>query len=310
MRKNLKSDNKTHISPKKRRATICYLITELDFFTNWHINRGAAHEQDINIFTFTGGALNSKRRFEEERNVLYNLLNKEFIDGIIITSDLSNFVGANRLKKFLDPFRSLPMVVEGMTIPGIPSCTVDYYHGMRDAFLHLIKDHGYRRIAFIRGPKGNQGAEELYRAYLDVLKADQISFNPDLVFMGDFWASSGSKAIDIFLDQRRLKPHKDFEIIVAANDHMAFGVIKALQKRGIMVPDELAVMGFDDIEPSQWIIPHLTTVRRPYYEMKFQAIKMISELTKGIQVPEKIVIPAKLIIRTSCGCQYPTVTNI
>jgi PAS domain S-box-containing protein len=310
MKKSQKSNNKTAARPKKTRATVCYLITELDFFTNWHITRGAAHEQDINIFAFTGGALHSRRRFEAERNTLYNLLNKEYIDGIIITSGLSNFVGPKRLKKFLDPFYSLPMIAEGMIIPGIPSCTVDYYHGMREAFLHLIKDHGYRRIAFIRGPKGNQGAEELYRAYLDVLKTYQITFNPDLVLMGDFWSSSGSKAVDIFLDQRRLKPHKDLEIIVTANDHMAFGVIKALQKRGILVPDELAVMGFDDLEPSQWIIPHLTTVRKPYYEMKYQAIKMISALTKGLEVPEQVVIPAKLIIRTSCGCQYPTVTNI
>jgi two-component system cell cycle sensor histidine kinase/response regulator CckA len=310
MKKSLKSNSKTTARSKKTRATVCYLITEPDFFTNWHINRGAAHEQDINILAFTGGALHSRRRFEAERNKLYNLLNKEYIDGMIITSGLSNFVGAKRLKKFLDPFYGLPMVAEGMIIPGIPSCTVDYYHGMREAFLHLIKDHGYRRMAFIRGPKGSQGAEELYRAYLDALKAYQIPFNPDLVIMGDFWSSSGSKAVDIFLDQRGLTPHKDLEIIVAANDHMAFGVIKALQKRGIVVPDELAVTGFDDIEPSQWIIPHLTTVRKPNYEMKYQAIKMVSALCRGLEVPEKVMIPAKLIIRTSCGCQYPTVATI
>jgi two-component system cell cycle sensor histidine kinase/response regulator CckA len=310
VKKSQKANNKTAARLKKARATVCYLITELDFLTNWHINRGEAHKQDINILAFTGGALHSRRRFEAERNTLYNLLNKEYINGMIITSGLSNFVGSKRLKKFLDPFHSLPMVAEGMIIPGIPSCTIDYYHGMRQAFLHLIKDHGYRRIAFIRGPKGNQGAEELYRAYLDVLNAYQIPFNPDLVIMGDFWSSSGSKAVDTFIDQRRLKPHKDMEIIVTANDHMAFGVIKALQKRGILVPDELAVIGFDDLEPSQWIIPHLTTVRKPYYEMKYQTIKMVSALCKGLQVPEKVVIPAKLIIRTSCGCQYPTVTTI
>ncbi|MEJ2664973.1 MAG: substrate-binding domain-containing protein, partial [Spirochaetia bacterium] len=297
MKKSKKSNRKTAAGPKKTRATVCYLVTELDFFTNWHMNRGAAREQDINILAFTGGALHSRRRFEAERNTLYNLLNKEYIDGMIITSGLSNFIGPKRLKKFLAAYHGLPMVTEGMIMPGIPGCTIDYYQGMREALLHCIKEHGYRRIAFIRGPKGNQGAEELYRAYLDVLKAYRIPFNPDLVLMGDYWSSSGSKAVDILLDQRGLVPHEDLEIIVAANDHMAFGVIKALQKRGILVPDELAVIGFDDIEPAQWIIPHVTTVRKPYYEMKYQTINMISALCRGAEVPEKVMIPAQLIVR-------------
>jgi len=186
---------------------------------------------------------------------------------------------------------------------------VDNYLGMHAAMVHLTEVHGYRRIAFIRGPEGHPESEDRYRAYTDVLAEYALPLNADLIAPGEFSKSSGIEAVALLLDKRKLRPKADFEAVVAVDDATAIGVMEALRARGIRVPGDVAVVGFDDTEEAKVVTPPLTTVRQPIYEQGQQATEMLLALLEGKQVPERVMLPTELVVRQSCGCLATSVVQ-
>ncbi|MGA9350554.1 MAG: substrate-binding domain-containing protein [Anaerolineae bacterium] len=258
-----------------------------------------AQERGANLICFVGRALRSPYGFEVQRNVIYDLASKENVDGLVFMSGtLGNFVDLEELRNFCERYRPLPMVSIALALGAIPSVLVDNEKGMCDAISHLIEVHGYRRIAFIRGPEGHQEAEQRYRTYTEVLAEHSIPLDPDLIAPGNFVLLTGVEAIHLLLDQRKV----DFEAVVAANDSMAIGALEALQARGIRVPGDIAVVGFDDIEESRYVTPPLTTVRQPLHEQGRRAAEMVLALLAGEEVPEQVTLPTELVVRQSCGC--------
>lgn len=259
----------------------------------------ATREHDVNLICFVGGALRSPNEFDTQRNVIYDLAGPENVDGLLVMSgSLGQFIGAEQLARFYERYRPLPIVSIALALDGIPSVLVDNESGMRGALTHLIEVHRVRRIAFIRGSETNPEAEQRYHTYTRVLADYGIPFNPDLVVSGDFLAPSGADAIRLLLDERKA----EFEAIVAANDEMALGALEALQERGIRVPDDLPVVGFDDIEEARFTTPPLSTVRQPLYEQGRRATEMLLALLAGKKVPEQVMLPTELVVRRSCGC--------
>lgn len=182
---------------------------------------------------------------------------------------------------------------------------VDFSQGMYDVIAHLIKVHDYRRIAFIRGPKESSTGEDRYRAYLDALAKYDIPLNPDLVAPGTFFSPSGAEAIRLLLDERKVS----FEAVAAANDFMAMDAMQALQSRGIRVPDNVAVVGFDDMKAAKVVTPPLTTARLHNYERARRATEMLLAWLRGEGVPEQAIIPSEMVVRQSCGCRALEVTR-
>ncbi len=266
----------------------------------------AARAHDVNLICFVGRPLQSPNEFDAQRNVAYDLVSAENADGLVLMSGtLGHYIGPAQLKDFYERYRTLPKVSIALAIEGIPSIVTDNETGMRDAIIHLVQVHGYRHIAFIRGPEGHQEAEARYRAYVQVLSEHGIPFDPDLVTPGDFVSATGVEAISLLLDRRKAR----FEAIVAANDETALGVMEALQRRGLRVPDDVAVVGFDDIEEAWFTTPPLTTVRQPLYEQGRQATEMLLALLAGEQVPMQVTLPTELVVRQSCGCPSQAITQ-
>ena len=122
---------------------------------------------------------------------------------------------------------------------------------------------------------------------------------PELVYHGTFHVNDGEAAVRYWLEER----HEQIDAVLVSNDVMAIGTVKALQKRGIAVPEEIAVVGFDDMVVSQGLFPALTTIRQPLFELGSQ--RGAAELFKrihGEDIPHKQTIPTQLIVRRSCGC--------
>ena len=126
-----------------------------------------------------------------------------------------------------------------------------------------------------------------------------MPFNPDLVVSGNYLGPAGAEAVRLLLDERKVK----FEAIASANDEMALGAITALQERGLRVPDDVSVVGFDDLEEAKFASPPLTTIRQPLYEQGRRATEMLLALMAGEDVPSYVTLPTELVIRQSCGCQ-------
>lgn len=270
----------------------------------WAGAEAAAHQLGVNLIAFPGKALQSSRGFEFQANVLYDLVGAANIDGLVIwAGGLSFQIDAKKLAAFCERYRPLPLVSIGVTLPGIPSVVVDNYQGMREVVTHLVETHGYRRIAFIRGPENHQEANLRYRAYSDVLAEHGIPLDLDLVAPGNFRKSGGIAAIELLLGRRRI----NFEALVGASDSMVIAAMEALQARGIRVPDDVAVAGLNDEVESRVITPPLTTAPLLFYEQAQKALELVLTLLHGQTVPEETVLSTKILVRSSCGCLDPVV---
>jgi DNA-binding LacI/PurR family transcriptional regulator/serine phosphatase RsbU (regulator of sigma subunit) len=258
-----------------------------------------AQANGVSLFCLTGGVLLSPYRFGARRNFLYDLAGPACVDGLVLMSGtLSNYVGPSKLARYCERYRPMPMCSIGVALTGIPSVLVDNASGMRQAISHLVADHGYRRIAFIRGPGVNEEAEERYRVYREVLAEHGLPFNPDLVTLGNFQVASGAEAIRAILDERRV----GFDAIVAASDSMALGACEALVARGYRIPQDIAVVGFDDIREGRFAPAPLTTVRQPLDRQGKQALELVLAQLEGEVITDHVVLQTELVRRRSCGC--------
>ena len=257
-----------------------------------------ARQRNVNLIGFAGGILRSRSGFEAQGNILFDLVNAQNVDGLIVAGVLGHYIGAEKLHEFCRRYSDIPIVSLEVPLPGIPSVLLDFYHGMQEVLAHLIEVHGYRRIAFIRSPQESVTGEERYRAYTDSLAEYNIPFDPELVAPGTFFAPSGAAAVKLLLDERKLQ----FEAIVAANDYMALDAMQALQTRGIRVPEDVAIVGFDDQKEARVVTPPLSTAQLRERELGQKAVEVLLDILKGEEVPEQIMLPTRLVVRQSCAC--------
>ncbi len=301
---DLESGHRERGGGQGRPRTLALLVDWLeDDYQNTVISgvADAARELGVNLICFAGGVLHAPLRFAAQRNVAYDLVGTENVDGLMLMSGtLGNHIGPEALSRYCERYRPLPMCSIAVPLAGIPSVLVDNATGMRALVVHLIEAHDCRRIAFIRGPEVNDEAERRYRVYRDVLGERGLVVEPDLVVIGDFQRGAGAGAIGVLLDERRVQ----FDAVVAASDSMALGAIDALRARGVRLPEDVAVVGFDDIEAARFASPALTTVRQPLHAQGRRAVELVLAQLRGEVVPEQVTLHTELSTRQSCRCAW------
>jgi signal transduction histidine kinase len=260
----------------------------------------AAEAQDVNLVCFIGGRLGhiTSAGTVGASFGFYDLLRPEQFDGILLAADIGHGLAQEEINLLCRSLGSTPVASFAIPGEGVSAFMADGTGGMRTVIRHLIEEHGYKRIAFIRGMQGQVEAEQRFKAYQDELKAHNIRYDEKLVVEGDFTPESGRAAIRTLLDERGLR----FEAVAASNDRMAFGAMEALQQRGVAVPDAIALTGFDDVNEAQSLGVPLTTVRQSFKEAGFQVFDALMKRISGIQVPALNVLPADIVVRWSCGC--------
>jgi DNA-binding LacI/PurR family transcriptional regulator len=288
--------------------TIGLLVDSLDDSYHWSVLRGAmdaARERGAHLLCFAGGVLEAPSGGGGERNSVFDLATPASVDALVVTGAIGNHVGPDRLQEYCKRFRPLPMCSIAVELADMSSVCIDNESGMRVAVEHLIREHGMKRIAFVRGPLANAEAERRFGVYKQALERSGIAFCPELVAVGDFEQRGGREATRTLLGDHKLSAD-NLDAIVAANDAMAVGVLDELGRRDIRVPDGIAVVGFDDIEESRFTIPPLTTVRQPLYEQGRDAVRIVLDRLRlrdrRALPPERIVRRTELITRQSCGC--------
>jgi len=286
-------------SPTK---TIGFLVDWLDGAYQSQILAGArdaARDRRVHLLCFAGGMLGSDQRGGARRNATFDLVGPENVDGIILMSgSIGNQIGAERLLAYCERFQDLPRVSVAVELPGMASIVVDNRTGIESAISHLIRSHGCREIGFVRGPDANLEAELRYDVYRSVLAAHGLPLDPTLVASGDFLTESGKAAAFELLVARGKKP----EAIVTANDQMALGVLEALGELRLRVPEDVAVVGFDDIEEARFTSPPLTTVRQPLYEQGREAVRLLLSEVYGGARGERVTLHTEFVARRSCRC--------
>lgn len=232
---------------------------------------------------FVSGHWNLKK--EEAR---MRLLQARRVDGVII---LTGRLSDQQLLKYA---QRLPIIVTGrqLAAPKLASVDVDDFSGARDATRHLI-ELGHTRIAFIAGPSDHPDAAERLRGYQQALADAGIEGVPELVLRADFLESGGMLAINQLLESRA-----SFTAVFASNDQMAYGARLALYRRNIRVPEDISLVGYDDLPNSTYSMPPLTTVRQPVYEIGKLAAQAMLKLIAG-EAADIAAPPLELVVRES-----------
>ncbi|MFD5040540.1 LacI family DNA-binding transcriptional regulator [Streptomyces sp. NPDC058378] len=172
--------------------------------------------------------------------------------------------------------------------------------GERELARHLIEDHGLRRLAFVGGDPESPDAEARFRGFRDACRDAGLPVPdaPDLR-TGMMTRAEGARAAETLLDLGAERP----EAMVFANDQMAVGALRALERRGVRVPEDIAVTGFDGIPLSRIVRPSLTTVRQPIRQLGEQAVELlVQRLADPSRDPVSLELPVALARRASCGC--------
>jgi phosphoserine phosphatase RsbU/P len=259
----------------------------------------AARGRDVNLTVFSGGVLGAPANDGIHRNFVFDLCTERNVDGVVLMAGaIGNHLGVLAVEGLARRLAPLPMASMALSLRGVPSLLLDEGPGMREALEHLLGRHGCRRIAYIRGPAVNAEAERRYALYRAVLEEHGFAHDPDLVCEGTFNKGAGAAAIKTLVDERQV----DFDAVVACNDTMALAAMSALQERGIAVPSDVAVIGFDDLEWSRFSTPPLTTVRQPLYQQGEAALDLVLAQLEGRHVAAQTVTATELVIRQSCGC--------
>jgi len=180
----------------------------------------------------------------------------------------------------------------------IPVVTVENQSGAQKIVEHLIKVHHCRRIVFLRGPEGHEDSTWREKGYRAALKANGLPYDPLLVSKGEFDRNNAQASIEKLLQAGVL-----FDAIFAGDDESAIGVLLALRQAGILVPEQIAVVGFDDSVFAGTINPPLTTVRAPTEQVGKKAVQQLVRIIQGESVEPRLTLSTELVIRQSCGCQ-------
>lgn len=206
------------------------------------------------------------------------------VDGIIVLTGRLSDAALRQCAK------TVPVIVTGRTLKsaGLVSLNFDNIAGARMATEHLIA-LGHRRIAFIAGDPDHPDAIEREQGYRAALESAGIEFQPGLVAPGQFHEESGRVAMEHLLQARQR-----FTAVFAANDQMALGAALALHQRGLRVPDDISLVGFDDLAASMYTLPPLSTVRQPGYDLGRLAAKAMLQLLTGVK--PKLEVPAPRFI--------------
>lgn len=294
---------------EKRRLTIGFFVSELENAYAQTLCRGimdAAAATDANVIIFPGKSPKVPYDYRYQYNSIYRLANKETVDALILaTGTMVNFLSDDEFKEFYGRYIDIPLVSISIPIEGVASVLIDNTVGLRDALEHLVTEHGYERIAFIGGPESNVEAQERKKVYLDVLNGYGLPFDPSLVAEGDFTKYAGVRAVGEFLDIRGVK----FRALAAANDEMALSAMEELQRRGYRIPQDIAIVGFDNVESTHFSSPTLTTVAQPIYEQAYKAVELALGLING-EHPHNVSLPTEMVLRESCGCFSRSVTAV
>ncbi len=196
-----------------------------------------------------------------------------------------------------------PVVTLGVVSDHSYSVINDLQPSLKELIEHLIKDHGCKELVHVSGPTDLSFCRDRIKGFKETLEANGLPCTDEQIFPGNLWYSCAEEVVTSIMkryenDQERLFP----DAIVCANDYTAIGVVDELNKRGYIVPDDVIVVGYDDVIQSRFHDPSITTSCQPFGQVGKDGIKLLKKIWEGENVPAVTAEPGILKRRQSCGC--------
>lgn len=203
--------------------------------------------------------------------------------------------------------KNIPVFSVDGRVEGCYNMVMDYHNGFEQMVRHVVEDHGCRKVNMIAGFKGQPLSEERIEVYKKVLKENGIPFEEERLKYGDFWDRPTRKVMEEFLEEGKELP----EAIVCANDAMAVTACSVLNAKGLQVPEDIIVTGFDGTKDGKYHFPVLSTCEPDYQSAAKFIIKEIEGAReRGHFTPYEYMIKFTLARKQSCGCEARTMHDI
>ncbi|HEY6634149.1 MAG TPA: LacI family DNA-binding transcriptional regulator [Acidimicrobiia bacterium] len=276
----------------RRSNTIGVLLAGMGYTGTVSTLRGIIDESAILGLTVMIAELPEGDSLDDPRPAVASLVERH-VDGIIMSVPAVGHA-VDRIKAVLLDRREPVVFVKAGVSDRHSSVLVDNAAAIGDVVDHLVSI-GRTRIAHISGPANWHEARDRRMGWQKALEKHGLDADPGLSQEGDWTPESGAVAMSALLDRV-----PDLDAVVAANDRMALGAMHVLRGKGLRIPEDVAVTGFDDIEEAAWFAPPLTSVEQPLAEMGRQAVRRLLAEYEGVATaPEAIPLRAELMIRES-----------
>ncbi len=289
----------SNLAARSMRSSRTYMIglivPDVEYAYSLEVLKGVNHAiatSDYDLLIYTTGSFQKQDTAVHEQQYV-SRLNGTVTDGVIVVTPSARSFSSTAPIVSIDPH----VIVENY-----PTVYVDHYQGAVEAVRYLV-ELGHRRIAYITGRSGMQNSER-YRAYCDVLAEAGIPYDPDLVHEGDYSIDCGTVGARVLL----ALPDRPTAIF-AANDQTAIGVSEAVEQLGVRIPDDLSLIGFDNIPEARFY--QLTSVDHPLMQMGMMAVELLIKAIEGQTIEETITkIPTRLVVRKSCQALAENVKSL
>jgi LacI family transcriptional regulator len=248
------------------------------------VNRAIA-PLDYDLIVYTTGDF-TKNTWADNQRRFVALLNNSITDGVVIVTPTATGFPTAAPVVAVDP---------NVASPDVPAVIADNHAGALSAMQYLF-DLGHRRIGFIGGRTDLHSGIQRRQGYEEALRQAGIPLDADLIQDGDFTTPTA-----VARTRHLLSLREPPSAIFATNDQSAFGVYSAARELGFRIPDDLSVVGFDNIPEGAYVEPALTTVDQFVEEMGFAAIQLLMDLVQGHPVESHLVTTStQLVVRDSC----------
>lgn len=237
----------------------------------------------------------TQNNVEREREYI-DLLRQKQADGMILLTARSEPDVINQIAE------KYPVVLacEYLDDSALPTVSIDNVLSAKKATCHLIH-LGHRRIGYLSGPPETILSRDRLNGFKEAMAEHALAVKTEDVLTGDFSFESGYQLTLTWLDQTSTSHNKPTAIF-AANDDMAIGALKAVKSRGLSVPEDMAIVGFDNIMTASIVEPALTTIAQPMFEIGTRAMQILLQWIQGERpIISKEILSDELIVRDSCG---------
>lgn len=282
------------------RKRIGLFFGEIDSTTNSMVMniQKYAGEADMDVFVFVNFGVfdSSLTQYSEGEKSFYRLPDYSTFDGIIIYEGMMNIDGLEEeLYEYLHKNASCPVIYLRSVRDGVYSIVNNDRQAMKDITAHLIKEYGIKDICHMSGRMELFDAKERLAGYKEAMEEAGIKVTPSMVYSGEYYTHKTKETLDFFYASRGHYP----EAIVCANDHMAVSVVEELANRGVKVPEDVLVSGYDNILASQACNPQVTTFETDSDAIAHSIIDIVSRLSNNESVDKVTLVNNKMILRAS-----------
>jgi len=259
-----------------------------------------AAQAGYDVFTFCNfGAYGDNVLYAEGEKSVIRIPDPGTLDGIIVADDTFDIDGMEtEMLGLLKEKAKCPVVYLRNPNDLFYNVLVEDGEAIADITRHFIRHHGFRDICFMTGNMNSEDARKRHRWFLTVMEEEKIPVTEHMVFHGDWWREKGKEAVDWFMEGRSTYP----QAIICSNDYMVLSICDELKRRGVRIPEDVCVSGYDDIVEARRYHPSITSFSAPFVALGEKAVEIIDDVNAGKEQERVVWLKPQLQLRRSCGC--------